>query len=108
MRRDYTLLIIPPSIIIKMEKRNKNGRELVICSISWRVNYLSAIIKKSGLSSAHVCKLIKRLEADDITAKEKVGRKKMIKLTEKGERIKELYHQLNSELCRITHQKEKK
>lgn len=79
------------------KEKNKNGKESIICSINGRDNYLSNIARKIGLTFSHVCNLVKELEDDGIIIRKMEGRKKIIKLTEKGQRIKELYLQLNQE-----------
>ena len=66
----------------------------IVTALSNRVNYISKIGRETGGVYAHITKVCNMLEDKGIVTKEKHGRKVLIKLTKKGERIKELLLEL--------------
>lgn len=62
----------------------------VILEINDECNYPSKIGRKVGASSSHILNVTDKLEENKIISKEKVGRKSLLKLTEKGKEIQEL------------------
>ena len=60
---------------------------------SW---YISTIAKASDTTYVHTCNFLAKCEQLGITASEKHGKLKLIKLTEKGMKLAELISSINS------------
>ena len=77
----------------------KGSVHKIIISISKHVNYISKIARKTNGMYSHIAKIIKALEEKEILTRKKEGRKVYIKLTKKGEKIKELLIELEKLTC---------
>lgn len=75
---------------------NRSLTSRIILAISDRVNYVSAIYKKTDSTFSCVVRIIQRLEKEGFVVSEKIGRKKFIELTDKGKRLQELLREINS------------
>lgn len=64
--------------------------------ISDRTNYLTKICKESRVTYCHIIRVVRDLEKRGLVILEKRGRRVFIKLTDKGEELKELIIRLNS------------
>lgn len=49
--------------------------------------YISELAKESGTTYVHTTKLLRKLENEEIVSIEQNGKKRMVKLTEKGNKI---------------------
>lgn len=49
--------------------------------------YISELAKESGATYVHTTKLLRKLEKENIVSIEQNGKKRMVKLTEKGNKI---------------------
>lgn len=49
--------------------------------------YISELAKESGATYVHTTKLLRKLEENEIVTIEQNGKKRMVKLTEKGNKI---------------------
>ena len=66
----------------------------IISSISDKINYLSAIRRKTGITLSASGKAMKRLEKKGFLFRTKESRKKIIQLTKKGKRLKQLTEEI--------------
>jgi len=77
-------------------ERKKTASERIILTINSRTNYGLRLSHETKIIYSHTSKIIKKLIEEGILVKsEKNGRKKELRLTERGERVKEAYIKLN-------------
>ncbi len=77
-------------------KRKKSAEEKIILTINSRTNYGLKLSHKTNVIYSHTSKVIKNLIEEGILIKlELTGRKKKLKLTARGEKVKEAWIQLN-------------
>ncbi|MFH1222676.1 MAG: winged helix-turn-helix domain-containing protein [Candidatus Micrarchaeota archaeon] len=67
--------------------RKKPCKMLVLLKDSQEPKYISEIAKESGATYVHATKLIKKLEKSGVVVLEKVGKKRMVRLTDDGLKI---------------------
>ncbi len=89
-------------------KRNKGAYERIIRIISPIDNYGSRISKKLNMTHAHVQKCIQKLLEDGIIIKlPRQTREIILELTGKGERIKQIYIDLDDAYSQNTSEENK-
>jgi DNA-binding MarR family transcriptional regulator len=71
---------------------------LTINKLEEQQSYTSIISKKTGITVSHVLQLVKTLKKAKIIDTYMLGRKKIIRLTLKGQRITELTQKLKEEI----------
>lgn len=78
-------------------KRNRDAYERIIKVIDERNNYTLKISKKLNMTHAHIQKCIQKLIDEGIIIKlPKQKRKIILKLSDKGEKIKQIYFDLDN------------
>jgi len=66
--------------------RTKPCKVLVLLK-DYNSKYISELAKESGATYVHTTKLLRKLEKSEIVTIEQNGKKRMVKLTEKGNKI---------------------
>ena len=66
----------------------------IILAIDDKANYYSEIARKTGTTNRAVMKIIDNFEDYEMLEQMKIGRKKLVKITEKGERLKYLLQEI--------------
>ena len=66
--------------------RTKPCKVLILLKDS-NTKYISELAKESGATYVHTTKLLRKLENEEIVSIEQNGKKRMVKLTEKGNKI---------------------
>ncbi len=64
--------------------KDKQARILLSLKASGQELYISSLAKATGTTYVHACKFLRECESRGITASERHGRVKVIKLTDKG------------------------
>lgn len=60
--------------------------------------HVSVVARKIDTTHAHTVKIIRRLEEDGYITSRKMGRKKLLFLTEKGEQVADLFGEVLAEI----------
>lgn len=68
----------------------RGGAHKIIMAISDNTNYVNKISRKISTTYSHVVGTLNELEKKGLISKKKDGRKVYIKLTDKGQKLKEL------------------
>ena len=61
--------------------------------------YISELAKESGATYVHTTKLLRKLEKNEIVTIEQNGKKRMVKLTEKGNKIASALHEVMNSIA---------
>ena len=76
--------------------KDKHARVLLLLKV--RPAYLSEIAKKTGTTYVYVTHFVSSLSARRLVVAEAMGKKKMVKLTEKGQEVATLLEELRRRL----------
>ena len=77
--------------------RKKTTEEKMILAINDKTNYISLIVRKTKSAISHALNISHDLEDEGILSREtRKGRIIIVKLTPKGQRIKDAYIELNA------------
>ncbi|MFB6145960.1 MAG: winged helix DNA-binding protein [Candidatus Nanohaloarchaea archaeon] len=83
--KEFLLHTKPSGILVKLNDRSTD-------------NYASALSTEVDATYSHTVKILQRMEDYDLVEFEKKGRRKMISLTDRGERISGMLSELHNEL----------
>ena len=61
--------------------------------------YISELAKESGATYVHTTKLLRKLEKNEIVTIEQNGKKRMVKLTDKGIKIASALHEVMNSIA---------
>ncbi len=76
-------------------KRNQDAYERIMLVINNRTNYATKISKELNMTREHVWHCISHLTKAGVIIKSRTSRKMIVTLTEKGEKVKQAYIDLN-------------
>jgi len=81
---------------MKIEELNKAAIVKIILSITPTNTYALQLSKITKITYSHISTVTKFLEKNNIIITEKIGRLRVIKLTKKGEKIRDCYCLINT------------